>query len=183
MTPTERWDAYLPLAEAEAGKQGRKVRWVPTEDLRQAACLGLWKAARGWEEARGVPFPLYARRLVRWELLDCCWRACFWGHWANRQAHEDGFELPRVRGAVSLAARIDPGYGAVDDADLLDCLLSRLGDARIREVVRRYWLAGEPNASIARRLGVTVWRVQQLNLEGRRLLGAMVTELARGEAA
>src|ERR1700716_2583305 len=43
-----------------AKSHGRYRRGIPRPDLLHAGRIGLWNAARGFDEARGVKFPSYA---------------------------------------------------------------------------------------------------------------------------
>jgi RNA polymerase sigma-B factor len=66
---------YLDLAEALAARF--QARGRDRADLNQVAYLGLVKAARGFDEARGASFPAYAAPTITGELKrylrDRCW--------------------------------------------------------------------------------------------------------------
>lgn len=66
---------YLDLAEALARRYGGRGEGY--EDLRQAACVGLMKAVRGYTPDRGTPFVAYAVPTITGELKrhfrDRCW--------------------------------------------------------------------------------------------------------------
>ncbi len=179
----ELWEKYLPMARGEARRQRSKTAWVPLDDLQQVACLGLWKAVLKWEATREVPFPAYARRMIRWELLECCWRHCFWGSWANRSAHENKFKLPKVKRIPHLDGMTDEATEEpeMDRIDFVNYLIGRLHDERTRHIVRSYWIEGESSASIAKKLNLSVFRVQQLNAQGKHRLQSIVSELKRSE--
>jgi RNA polymerase sigma-B factor len=60
-------ERYLPLARKLARRYHR-YRREPLDDLMQVASLGLVKAARRYEEGRGVSFAAYATAIIEGEL-------------------------------------------------------------------------------------------------------------------
>ena len=66
---------YLDLAQSLAARFAGRGR--EREDLVQVAYLGLVKAARGFDESRGISFPGYAAPTITGELKrylrDRCW--------------------------------------------------------------------------------------------------------------
>lgn len=45
-------------------------RRIDRDDLEQHARMALWRASEGYDPGRRVPFRSWARRRIRWELLD-----------------------------------------------------------------------------------------------------------------
>lgn len=54
------------------------------EDLRSCGYIGLVQAADRWDESRGVPFPYFAARRIRGEILENVRRR----HWVANTMHE-----------------------------------------------------------------------------------------------
>ena len=64
-------EKHLPLARRlAASRNARTPGSVRQDELESAALDGLWEAARRFEAGRGVPFELYASRIIRVRILD-----------------------------------------------------------------------------------------------------------------
>lgn len=115
---------YLDLAEALAARF--QARGRDRADLNQVAYLGLVKAARGFDEARGTSFPAYAAPTITGELKrylrDRCWMVR-----PPRQVQDLRSELLRVEPALGqrlgrpptaaeLASELDVSADAVREA-------------------------------------------------------------------
>lgn len=62
---------HLPLVHhVVASTRGRLPNHVNVDDLTSAAMIGLFRAARGFDEGRGVPFAAYANTRIRGAILD-----------------------------------------------------------------------------------------------------------------
>ena len=106
-----------------------KRHGVPVQEwaeLRSAACLGLCRAARRFDPARGVPFQAFAFSHVRWAMLDHV--EAF--HRPDEEPHQDctgpawGTAFPTD---VPLRADLRRAVGALEDprerAAVLACLM------------------------------------------------------------
>lgn len=123
------------------------------EDIAQIVRLALWQAEQTFDPARGLVFDAYARRCARNAVVDARRAAC--GRSGRR---------PRFVAEVEIAT--------VDrEPDETPALAARLAllDDRHRLVVERR-LADEPMAGIARELGVSVSRVDQMQRAARRAM-------------
>jgi len=68
--PVSLTEANLPLAGRIAGRLHRWYHWVPAEDLKSYAYLGLALAARSYQSDRGVTFVQFAWRKAMYLAID-----------------------------------------------------------------------------------------------------------------
>jgi RNA polymerase sigma factor (sigma-70 family) len=130
---------------------------IPYEEAVQAGRIGLWRAIRGYDPARGTAFSTYA------------WVAIW------RQIHRRGKELSRESDArmLEMPARwvvLDP-VEEVDKhltIDALHDLVGQLPKRFRRVIVNRYGLGEQPPCTLkelGREMGLSGERVRQLQQE------------------
>lgn len=89
---------YLPLVHhAVASFRGRVPKHVNVDDLTSAAMVGLFRAARGYEADRGVPFGPYATTRIRGAVLDELRGA----DWASRSVRTKARALQQACDTIS----------------------------------------------------------------------------------
>lgn len=84
----------------------------PREDLEQAACLGLVKAARRFDPGRGVPFPAFAVPTIIGELRRFC-RDTRWALHVPRAMQEQVQALRKVEQQLLMSQGSSPSTEAV----------------------------------------------------------------------
>jgi len=154
----------------------RRVRRVPgaeVADFVQAALAALWKAAQGWRPDGGAAFSTFAWHHIRGELNCECWRQCLFGFKAGKAVVYRDWQLPtrqplpRYRDKQADPDPVPEPYmlpdATLDDRDLLEFILLHLNAGKLREVARRYWVEGQSSKDVARDLGVSVCRIEQLH--------------------
>jgi RNA polymerase sigma factor (sigma-70 family) len=160
---------------AEMAKHERLVRWVvrqswlsgmPFEDAVHEGRIGLWRALRGYDPARGTALSTYAVPAIRHAVWDAVAR-----HRAESAASpspETAVPTHHVRLASpdqSLAV-LEAVHAGLVQAELRR-LLGQLPPRQQQIVVAHYGLAGQAPqtfAAIGQLLGVSRQRVQQLHL-------------------
>jgi RNA polymerase sigma factor (sigma-70 family) len=142
---------HLGLARQLAGQWARRGRAGPAQadDLLQAACLGLLRAAELWEPGRGAPFAPYAVCWVRRSLRAHC-------HADRLIRVPAGAAAPQ---AVPLAHCPDPRAPAGPTADAEAAEALRAAVARLappeRRVLRGLYWQGLSWADLAAQMEVS----------------------------
>ena len=111
----------VSLADGIASRLHRLYCWVPIEDLKSYAYLGLALAARTYEPGRGVPFPQFAWRKGMYLAIDEMRKDSVLSRRRTTPAPSFGQLSPDIP---------DPhgpkGYASVDRQDLCESLLKKL---------------------------------------------------------
>ncbi|MHC4985941.1 MAG: sigma-70 family RNA polymerase sigma factor [Planctomycetota bacterium] len=111
----------LPLSDGIAARLRRLYCWVPIEDLKSYAYLGLALAAKAYEPSRGVPFPQFAWRKGMYLAID--------------EMRKDGVLSRRRTTPAPTFGTLTPdipdpygpkGHAAVDRKDMCTSLLKKL---------------------------------------------------------
>jgi RNA polymerase sigma-B factor len=144
--------AYLPLVEALARRFVSEVEGL--DDLRQVGAIGLLKAARRYDPARGVPFPAYAIPVILGELRHHV-RDLAWPVRVPRAERARAFAVP-LEEETNAEEALDGADDRVLVAELLDGL--RRSD---RDIVRRYFFDDRSQAEVARELGMSQIQVSR----------------------
>ena len=195
-------------ARMAAGLARRLPAWIDGEVLAVEAEVAVWRAVHRFQPERGASFATWAGTVVHRSLLEEVRRQSPWTRLQRRLRREsleagtvpEGWMLPPIslnsvpgeesgeghpcEGAALEEALTAPASTEADPeravervwlADLLAGL-----DPRRREVVQRYFWAGESSREIAEALGVSVSRVQQLRQQAQELLHTAMTMGATG---
>lgn len=133
-SPADLTDQHLEIAGKVASRLMRRYRWLPREDIKSYAYLGLAQAAQKYDDSRGVPFVCYALTKATFLAVD--------------QMRKDGMltRKDRPKGdqdAVSLSVELpDPGARKAHDRviarDLLTSLIKKVPD-RDRKLIMMYY--------------------------------------------
>ena len=156
----------------------RLPRSVQLDDVKQAAYIGLIKAARSFDPTRGASFKTFAWYRIKGAIVDDL-RLSDWG---TRTTRRDGLVPPHVLfGDVTGSEKDDDGcewYDVVDEtanvaesviADLDDkaevaALLRRL-PRKYREIVAMYYMRSMLMSEIGREVGLSESRVSQIIMQ------------------
>lgn len=141
---------HLPVARSLAARYAG--RGVEVDDLRQAARMGLVKAARGYDPERG-PFLSYAVPMATGEMRRCfrdlarCVRP-------QREADDERGPL------IEQVGEIDPGFDSAEARVILEEALGNLGDTDL-EILRLRYAEGLTQAEIGEKIGATQAQVSR----------------------
>lgn len=111
----------LPMIDQIAACLHRRYRWVEMDDLGSYAYLGLEKAARVYDVARGIPFESFAFRKAMYAAID--------------EMRKDGVLVRRGATPRPLVVTLDPEIpdpsaprllASVERRDMCETLLGRL---------------------------------------------------------
>lgn len=140
-----------PMAAALARRYHR--RGIDEQDLEQVAMLGLCKAVRGFQPARGVPFAAYAVPTITGELKRH-FRDAGWMVRPTRSLQEFG---RTIRAAEErLVQRSGHQPSTVEVAEFLDVPVEQVDQARQAE--RGFWAGSldTPDGATGQAVGVTL---------------------------
>jgi RNA polymerase sigma-B factor len=145
---------WLAARWVDQGRLAGAAPWVDADDLYAAALLGLVKAARRWDPARGVRWSTYATVVCEHELADLL-------HPARRHAfHEvsldstpDGSDL-RLGDTLPAESAPDPLEAVSSDERALPSLVAAAQLDRRERLVLGVYRRGGRGADAGRKLGV-----------------------------
>jgi len=164
------------------------------EEFVQAALVGLWDSTRLWEKKNGATFRTHSAWRIRGAIRDH-----LRGHWYWRKRWDPSNKPPKGETPGTDSGKLPPmvlpmpkagdrehptrwnGYRQEVAKSLIRLLLARI-PRREREIVRRYYLEGEHQNSIARDLGVSPSRISQILNGGTDNNGPGALELMHREA-
>jgi RNA polymerase sigma-B factor len=152
--------AHLPLAVALARRYGSETEGA--DDLAQVAAVGLVKAARRFDPARGAPFAAFAVPTIlgelRHHLRDRGWPV----RMPRTEPGERARLWPRAVPLPDEAQLAAPDeLEGTEDRLFVESLLARLR-RKERLIVRRYFLQGCTQVEVARELGVSQMHVSRM---------------------
>ena len=153
-------ESHLPLVRREA------LRWshlLEAEDLEAEGALGLVRAARRFDPARGVPFRAFAIPFVRWQILEALRRR------TRRNRLEGGGFAELV--SIEFVEPVAPDRDLAAVVDLRDRLrlVATLPEGE-RHALIRTEVDGLSAAEVALELGVSVNRVHGLTSDAAKRL-------------
>ena len=155
---------HLPVARSLAARYAG--RGVEVDDLRQAARMGLVKAARGYDPEQGA-FLSYAVPMATGEM-----RRCFrdLARCVRPQQVADDERGP----LIEQVGEIDPGFDGAEARVLIGEALGDLGETD-REILRLRYAEGLTQAEIGEKVGATQAQVSRTLA---RILRRMRTSMA-----
>jgi RNA polymerase sigma factor (sigma-70 family) len=159
----------VELVRAYALRLADRLHVTDVDAVVGDALLGLAAAADTYRPGRGVPFIAYAFQRVRWAVLDGLRESSGYGGSFRdvRPLLPLSLDAPPSASGESLlelaeqVGALDPGYIRVEERQLTDTYLARMGD-RERYVVVETVLHGRTLADVGAELGVTAARCSQL---------------------
>jgi len=105
-------EQYLPLVQHIVHQVSVQFpRHIDPQELARAGTLGLVQAAHRFDEARGVPFRMFAGHRIRGAILDAVRQA----DWAPRSLRRDARKVEATRNRLAVELRQSPS--AADIAD------------------------------------------------------------------
>lgn len=140
---------HLPVARALAARYAG--RGVEVDDLRQAAKMGLVKAARRYDPAQG-PFLSYAVPMAKGEMYRCFRDLA---RCVRTQAVDDGQES-----LVEQLGEVDPGFDRAEARVLVGEAIRDLGETDLM-ILRLRFVGGLTQAEIGERIGATQAQVSR----------------------
>jgi RNA polymerase sigma factor (sigma-70 family) len=143
--------------------RGRHPGEEKLDDIRQAALIGLWKAALAYDETRGFSFTTFAGHYIRGEI---------WRLFLKRKRVAP---VTYSSASVEVHEPVDPSPSPLEvmagqEDTGLDGYLSRITDPAARQMVELR-LAGKHNREIAPHFGVSHETVRQRVLAAAREMG------------
>lgn len=158
-----------------------RAPWADIEDLVQEGRIAMLHCHARYDPARGACFMTFARRYVRAAMRDCSLAARSvircprdW-HSAGRHVQSCSIDAPLEAGSEATFADIlpapepEPPLYEDEDRARLQAALGAL-PARLRRVLRHYYLRGRTDRYIAAKLRITNSRTQQLRMHALQLL-------------
>ena len=168
------------------------VRRVCIDDLVSDGCLGLVRAFTKYEPARGVPFEPYAKKMIRWAMLDGLQdRDLLTTKQRKDVKNGMAMNVEEING-LDFNNDDDPAMRVLNWTaethwrhqrraqrmhDRLVLALEYLSE-RDRAVVCRYYLKGEKQRDISADLGLSLGRVSQIVSESLVRLREVLDEVA-----
>lgn len=168
----------MPTVEAIARKEKPKfARHIDLGDLIGAGHVGLMQAAERYSPASGKNFSAFAWFRIRGAIIDSQKRRTY------REEQNDSLERIAERHEGWLPPELDKDQSALPDERAAQAQISERMDAAVESMSPRdkkillARLAGEPRATTARKLGISMSRVEELWVDIQWKVGVIV----RGE--
>ncbi len=133
------------------------------DDLNQASLIGAWKASQTYDSSKNTKFTTYAWHVIRGEINLEKWRCGFFGFQAEKRQSYGKCKLPEVSRMKFDTVVVDESTNKVDNSDLFDYAIRQMRPEKLQQVARLYWLEELPSKSIAKQVGVSLSRVEQMH--------------------